>query len=129
MMKVLIADDEKELCDLLSEMIQQKLNVEVDVALDGNQAFEMAQKNQYQIIITDFKMPGLDGGQLIEKIRTTQNLSQYATIFLISGHYDASKHDPTILEKVMFFNKPLELEKLLRYCKFALRQSIKEKVA
>lgn len=84
-MKVLIADDEKKICTLIKNLIDWDGNgLElVGVANNGIAAYEMALNLEPDIVITDIKMPGMDGIGLIESL---MNRNLKAEFIIISGY-------------------------------------------
>ena len=78
MYKVLIADDERLIRITLKNMIDWKaLDCEViATAKDGEEAFHIFTDMQPEIVITDLKMPGMDGIDLISKIKEVNKNTQ-----------------------------------------------------
>ncbi len=68
-MRILIADDDAS-CRLILRKSLEKLGHEVIVASDGAQAWELFQEAPTSVVISDWMMPGLDGLQLCEKVRS-----------------------------------------------------------
>ncbi len=67
--KVLIVDDEPDIIELLNHFLKQ-MGFIVDIALDGNSAMEKIEKNYYDLIISDLKMPnGFTGDKLYKFIK------------------------------------------------------------
>lgn len=119
--KILVVDDEIEICELLKVNLTEQLNCEVDIAANGMEALNLTEKMTYDLVITDYKMPYIDGAGLIEAIKLTENPYKDTPIFLISGHLSNPKEGPDIIRDVLFFEKPIIMEKLIRYCNFALK--------
>ena len=71
MLKVVIADDEKMICSLISQLLDWKaLDIEiVGMAYTGIDAFEMIITKEPDIVISDIRMPGYDGLELIKRIK------------------------------------------------------------
>lgn len=98
MYRIVIADDEQFIVQLVRQLIDyQQLNVEViGEASDGNTALELLTTLKPDILITDIRMPYMDGLQLIEKIREHK---LPISVIAISGHrrfdyaYNALKYD------------------------------------
>ena len=83
MARILVADDEALIRSSLREILEYE-GYEVDEAADGLQAWEILQKNAFDAVFCDIKMPGLDGVELLEKA-----MSQCPVAFImISGHGD-----------------------------------------
>ena len=68
MAKILVVDDERAIRNTLKEILEFE-KYEVDLAEDGKQALEKIEKNAYDLIYTDVKMPGMDGIELLEIMR------------------------------------------------------------
>lgn len=85
MIKVLIVDDEKKVCQLIVNLIDwEELGFEVvGVMNDGVAAYKFIQKNTVDVLITDIRMPGCDGMELIRKVKIL-----YPNMFvaIISGY-------------------------------------------
>ncbi len=64
--RVLVVDDETSIVDAISEFLELQ-NVTADKANDGYYALDLLSQNRYDAIISDIRMPGLDGPQLYEK--------------------------------------------------------------
>lgn len=68
MRKVLVVDDEPAIATLLEYNLKQA-NYEVQVVNDGLQAFEAGRTNQYDVILLDLMLPGMDGIDVTKKLR------------------------------------------------------------
>lgn len=67
-MKLLVVDDEINILELLSFNLQKE-GYEVDTAADGETALQMYIKNKYDLIVLDRMLPGMDGCDILRKIR------------------------------------------------------------
>jgi CheY-like chemotaxis protein len=67
---VLLVDDEHFSRAVVSKMLRHMGFAEVVVALDGHQAIEILNSRPIHIVITDFRMPGIHGLDLLKRIRT-----------------------------------------------------------
>lgn len=70
--RILVADDEESIRWVLSKALKQK-GFSVDLAHDGRQALELIKDNCYDLAILDIKMPGINGLDLLDKIRDLNN--------------------------------------------------------
>ena len=66
--KILIADDEKDYRDILVKILESK-NLSVEVAGDGAEAFTRLCAERFDTLITDIRMPQMDGIETISRIR------------------------------------------------------------
>ena len=85
MWKVIIADDEKLICRLVQALVDwNSLGMEiVGTAENGPEALEFVKNLKPDILITDIRMPGCDG---LELIKQTRSLSPDMEIVIISGY-------------------------------------------
>jgi CheY-like chemotaxis protein len=67
-MKILVADDEVGIAEILTAVLKRKGH-HVDVANDGQKAFELLQKNRYDLAFLDFTMPEKTGVELMDFIK------------------------------------------------------------
>ena len=71
--RILVADDEPQMRSALRAALESS-GYETTLVSDGRKALQEAEKRIYDMVITDMKMPGLDGLALLERIRQ-DNLS------------------------------------------------------
>ena len=92
-LKVVIADDEERICQLIQALINwDSLGMEIaGMAHNGIEAFDVVQKVCPDILITDIRMPGLSGLELIEKVKAA---CPEVEIIIISGYAHFEKHLP-----------------------------------
>jgi DNA-binding response OmpR family regulator len=85
--RVLIADDEKEIRDLLRKYLEREW-YKVDVAVNGEEALILFDKNKYNLIILDLMMPKIDG---IEVCRRLRNKTNVPILMLTAKDHEADK--------------------------------------
>lgn len=85
MVKVVVADDEERVCRLIVALGSwEELGLQVvGTAANGIQALELIRREKTDILITDIRMPGLSGLELIEKVK---EISPDIKIMIISGY-------------------------------------------
>lgn len=71
--KVLVVDDDINICELL-RLYLEKEDFDVTVANDGKQAVTVAKGEEFDIILLDIMLPGLDGWQVCREIRKESNV-------------------------------------------------------
>lgn len=84
MTRILIVDDDENLREVLSAILSQKGRL-VETARDGIEAVALLGQNQYDLVLSDLQMPGLDGPALYEAIRSIQPKNPPRVIFM-TGH-------------------------------------------
>jgi DNA-binding NtrC family response regulator len=67
--KILIVDDEPDMLKLLSMIIREKTSYEVTTTNNPVEALDLVKKGHYDLVITDLKMPGLDGIELLDAVK------------------------------------------------------------
>lgn len=85
MLKVIIADDEDRICQLIRALVDwDSMNLEiVGIAHNGLEALELVKRYHPEILITDIRMPGCNGLELIENVKKAVNDLE---IVIISGY-------------------------------------------
>jgi DNA-binding NtrC family response regulator len=107
---ILIVDDEIGIVELLIEELGI-LGIKAKGVFDGNSALNALQGESYDLIISDYKMPGLNG---IELIRFIGDLKIKTPVILLSGNADQSTfREAWRLGVFDFFQKPFEIEKVI----------------
>ncbi|HZU67286.1 MAG TPA: hybrid sensor histidine kinase/response regulator [Ktedonobacteraceae bacterium] len=85
---ILLVDDDRALLQALPHMVALRIHgVQVDTSDTAQGALEQIQEHDYDAIVTDIKMPGMDGLELLAKI---QELRPEIPTLLITGHADQS---------------------------------------
>lgn len=113
-MKALLVDDEKDICKIL-EFKLQLLGFNCDHAHTGNQAIDLCKSNNYELIISDIRMPQGSGIDLIDFLKS-KGESLPAMIFL-TGHTEVPEKELLDLGVLTILEKPIDFEKLLNCVK------------
>jgi two-component system response regulator YesN len=84
-MKVLIADDEEKICQLIKNLVNwEELDMDVIACVnDGIAALDIIEHDKPDLVITDIRMPGYDG---LELIKRTKTISPETEFIIISGY-------------------------------------------
>lgn len=115
--RVLVADDDQSIRQLVQTIVRRE-NIEVDTAVDGQDAIEKLQQKEYEVILLDLMMPRVDGFGVIEHLKS--HPQQHKPVVLVITAYADQKFkdvDPAIVAGVM--RKPFEvadLGNLVRLC-------------
>ncbi len=106
---ILLVDDEADIRDVLSISLTD-MGLNVTCAENGRQALEAFKKKQYPVILTDIKMPEMDGIQLLKEIK---RLSPFTEIIMITGHGDMDLAIESFRNQaVEFITKPVDVHVL-----------------
>jgi len=107
---ILVVDDDRPIRSTLKEILEFE-KFKVDDAEDGQMAISKVEKNDYDLILCDIKMPKMDGIEVLQKI---QELKPHIPVVMISGHGDIETAVGAIkLGAFDFIAKPLDLNRLL----------------
>lgn len=110
MAKILIIDDEKAIRRSIKEILEFEKYL-VDEAEDGQQGLDMALKGNYDVILSDIKMPKLDGVELLTKLMASGTES---SLIMMSGHGNIETAVDTVKKGAYdYLAKPIDLNRLL----------------
>jgi DNA-binding NtrC family response regulator len=120
MAKILIVDDERAIRSTLKEILEYE-NHQVDEAADGAEGWEKLKNGQYDILLSDIKMPKMDGTELLEKV---MEAGTDIPVIMISGHGTIETAVECIKKGAYdFIAKPLDLNRLMITMRNALDKS------
>ncbi len=115
--RVLVADDEASIRELLSKTLALA-DYDVDVASDGRAALERVRTTQYDLLITDLKMPGVDG---LTVIREARRYRPDLPVVIITGFStEASAIEAINIGVSGYLTKPFRVPKVLAVAAKAL---------
>ena len=119
MNSILIVDDDKEIVELI-DFYMKNNGYNTYKAFNGEEALEIFEKEQIDIIILDIMMPQLDGKEVLRKIRGKNNTP---IIFLSAKGEDIDKIDGLFLGADDYLAKPFNTLELVARVKALLRRS------
>ena len=109
-MKILIIDDERSIRNSLKEILIDE-GYDVDVAENGLQGCQMVDKEKYNVIFCDIKMPEMDGLEVLDRLN---EMGIDSAVVMISGHGDINTAVECIKKGAFdFIQKPLDLNRIL----------------
>ncbi len=119
MSKILIIEDEAAIRRVLKKIISDENKLyDVEEAEDGLQGIELINKNDYDLVLCDIKMPKMDGVEVLEKAK---KIKPETPIVMISGHGDLDTAVNTMrLGAFDYISKPPDLNRLLNTVRNAL---------
>jgi two-component system nitrogen regulation response regulator NtrX len=117
--KVLIVDDETSIRNSLEKLLSYEKYTTFS-APDGPSALDMLSDKRIDIVLLDIKMPGMDGLEVLQKIKETR---EELPVIIISGHGNISTAvEATKLGAFDFIEKPIDLDRLLLTVRNGLKQ-------
>lgn len=114
--KILLIDDDKELSEEMIDLLAAE-GYKVEAAFNGLDGEKLIKRNQYDVILLDFKMPVLNGADLLKRIK---KLTLKSKIILISGRPFLEKEikKQGLLPMVSaFICKPYDVKRLINTIK------------
>ncbi|MBI5248160.1 MAG: response regulator [Desulfomonile tiedjei] len=119
--KVLMVDDEEDFVKTLAERLEMR-DVSPDVALSGEQALERVQDDVPDVMVLDLKMPGIDGMEVLRRVRKAYPQVQ---VVILTGHgSEKDEAEARRLGAFAYLQKPVDMERLIK----TLRQAYKQKL-
>jgi DNA-binding response OmpR family regulator len=119
-MPILIAEDDGVSRVVLSTKLRE-LGHKVLEARDGKEAWDLFQESHPRILVTDWIMPGLDGGELCQRIRGKADLPYTYIVVLTSLSGKGSYLDAMDAGADDFLTKPVDMDQLTARLKVAER--------
>lgn len=112
--RILIIDDDKEVC----EYLQRELGdiYKIQTCNNGSDAYSMALQQRTDLIISDVVMPGMDGFELLKKVKSNANISHIPVILLTSQTEANNRLKGWEVGADAFLAKPFRIEELLLLC-------------
>lgn len=119
--RVLLVDDEPEFLAVMSERLESR-GLVVQTAQDGHQALQLVEGRNYDAVVLDLAMPGMDG---IETLKAMLQRNPDLQVILLTGHATLQKGLEAIKSGAMeFLEKPADLDTLLEKIRQAADQRV-----
>ena len=108
--KILFVDDEPNILDGLRRLLRSlRKEFELCFAGSANEALEMMNKNEFDVVVSDMRMPGMDGAELLTEV---QKRHPHSIRIMLTGQADEESTLRTIGVVHQFLAKPCDPEKL-----------------
>jgi len=118
--KVLLVDDERESVQTLSERLQIR-DVDAAIAYDGESALHLIKEDEPDVMILDLKMPGIDGIEVLQRVKKT---NPNIEVIILTGHGgEADRETCMEMGAFAYLQKPLNINEFSE-----VLQQVKEKV-
>ena len=122
-LRVLLVDDEKEFVETLADRLNMR-DLDASTAHNGEQALSLVKKEEPDVIVLDLKMPGIDG---IEVLRRVRKAYPNVEVIILTGH--GSEQDEEAARSLGAFDymkKPVDLQALVPRIRKAFKQRMKK---
>lgn len=121
MSRILVIDDERSIRNTLKDILEYE-KYEVDLAEDGPKGLEKIKNGEFDVVLCDIKMPGMDGIEVLDKL---SEISADLPVVMISGHGNIDTAVEAIKKGAFdFIEKPLDLNRLLITIRNAMDKSV-----
>ena len=118
---MLIIDDEGLMAISLEEIFTEASHTNVITASNGEEGIELCKTTKFQIIITDFQMPIMDGGELIKELRLNSGLNKNTPIIILTGKRKTEVQEFLDYDKVYYHIKPMRIGTMAQLIMEALK--------
>jgi two-component system cell cycle response regulator len=116
---ILVVDDEADIRETLVQMLLH-LGFQAQAANNGSEAMELLDQNEYTFMLTDMRMPGMDG---LELIRSVQHAFPEVSVIAMTGYSRGYRYIDVINSGAKdFINKPFGIEELEAKVRRAIRE-------
>jgi CheY-like chemotaxis protein len=85
MQRILVVEHNQSVALTLRDGLERLVDCEVSVAVSGEQALQLVEQGPFDVLITDYKMPGTDGLDLVKRI---QALCPHTRVVMVTGYRD-----------------------------------------
>jgi len=102
---ILVVDDEQLLRDLLAKILTRE-GYRADTAVDGVEALEKLSQNRYHLIVSDIRMPRLNGFELLKEVK--QKYPELGVIMMTAYGDSFSVKDSLLLGADEYITKPFK---------------------
>ncbi|WP_157418396.1 response regulator transcription factor [Bacillus cereus] len=116
--RILIADDDKEIRNLLKIYLERELYM-VDTAINGEEALHLFNQNNYNLVILDLMMPKIDGIEVCKKLRDKTNIP---ILMLTAKDHEVDKILGLSIGADDYITKPFSIHEVIARVKALMRR-------
>ncbi|WP_243313086.1 response regulator [Fundidesulfovibrio agrisoli] len=121
--KLLLVDDEENFVNTLAERMKMR-DVPSKVVYSGEAALDALKTGEPDVMILDLRMPGIDGMEVLRKVRQT---NPTVRIIILTGHgTDLDEEEARKLGAFHYHKKPIDIDELLGTVKKAYRDRMED---
>ena len=117
--KILLIDDEQDLCKVTKLNLERTGEYEVTMAFSGLEGLARAKTGEFDLVITDFKMPGMDGLAVLTALKA---MRPHSPVVLFSVYHDDPRTVTVEIQQQAdgLISKPIDHHRLLQVIKEVL---------
>lgn len=119
MKTILVVEDDLDIRDSISDILSMH-GYQVFIATDGKQGLSKALANPPDLIISDIMMPGLDGYQLLQKLKASAALKPIPVVLLSAKAQSSDAERGLALGAAHYILKPFKMDELMRVVRLYL---------
>lgn len=112
--KILVVDDEVNIVNLMTEIFETSTNIESESCTNPLDAKKIVATKKFDLIITDYRMPHITGGELVKYIREKSVVNKETAILFITANPEQTREFVKSYEDILILEKPITLEKLAK---------------
>ena len=116
---MLVVDNDRDMCRVISDVLKEK-GFEVNISHKGEDALEKIDRQSHDVMILDYKLSGISGLTVLQKVRQMRPSIQ---VIMISAFGDSStKRRAKELGAYEFLDKPFNISRLTKVVNRALKR-------
>jgi DNA-binding response OmpR family regulator len=112
MRKILMIDDERDICFLVKQNMEMSGNYKVIIANNGKDGISTASREKPDLILLDIIMPGMSGFEVLEKLKSRPDTTSIPVVMLTAVGTEESKEKAMSLYNEDYLVKPVRTEAL-----------------
>lgn len=118
--KILIVEDDQHIRKLFNILVR-KDGIDIDEAVEGNEALEKLRSNRYDLVILDIMMPNVDGFSILKDMRERPETAQVPVIVVTAKTEDKDLMKGYSLGANYYITKPFEPQDLIHSIELILK--------
>ncbi len=119
--RIAVVDDDPKITKLLSVLLEDKLNCDVEVFNDPVDALALFREKKFDVISLDYQMPKMSGMDIVKLLRSSEGPNKNTKIILLTEFSDEAEICAlNLLDHITFLDKPIIEESYLRWIKIIL---------
>ena len=128
-LKVLVVEDDADMQELISDICEEEaeelnLSCAIKKAENGEEALKELNTNDFNLVISDLKMPKMDGNEFVRRKSELDNPNREIPVILLSGFINESELDKE--KNIYYLAKPIDESRLKRVFKLYVLPSFKK---